>query len=145
MLSNLFATWSGRVTNLVNLSPSTLNDDKHHAFIDLNGLTDNQGALAVAPNTEITVRANENPSTGYKWAMTNSCGAKLALKSDDFSKSANGGLGAGGERVWVFETLGADANYIRGLPCDVSFSYKRPWLKEADSAEWNKHVTVTIN
>ena len=40
--------------------------------------------------------------------------------------------GAAGRRTLVFSTPPPEANYIRGLPCDVSLVYKRPWLENAD-------------
>ena len=147
MLSNLLNSIKGGQQALIDLAPTTLNDDTHHAMLNLNGLTDNQGGLQVTANTEITITGNENRSTGYQWEITdNSCGAKLSQLSDDYNKEANSGMmGAGGERVWKFQTLGEDANYIRGRPCDLTFVYKRPWLKEADNASDRKVVTVTLN
>ena len=54
-------------------------------------------------------------------------------------------MGAPGKRSFVFQTPGPDSNFVRGLPCDIKFSYKRPWLKEADSESDNKVVKVTVN
>ena len=36
-------------------------------------------------------------------------------------------LGQAGVRVFIFGTLPNNANYIRGLPCNVKFTLKRPW------------------
>ena len=132
---------------MINLTPTTINDDKHHAMLNLNALTDNKGGLVVGSNTEITITGKENRSTGYSWEVVgNTCGAKVSQKNDEYNKSGNSGMmGAGGERVWMFETLGEDANFIRGMPCELTFVYKRPWLKEPDSEKDRKVVTVTVN
>ena len=129
------------------LAAPVITDNKHHAMLDLSGLTSNLGALEVGANTEITIVGKENRSTGYQWDIVdNNCGAKLYKKSDEYNKAGNAmGMGAGGERTWIFETLGEDANYLRGLPCELTFVYKRPWLQLEDSPADRKQVTMTIN
>ena len=150
MLSGLTNSLSHKVHSLLNLDQKQPSTAAHIALIDLSGLQDNQGNLEFAASTEITITGNENRSTGYQWEITeNTCGAKLEAKSDDYSKTSNSGMmGAGGQRTWVFETLGEDANYIRGMPCELTFKYKRPWLADLDETAREgdkKQITMTIN
>ena len=118
-----------------------------HKTLDLSGLQDNKGGLTIKANTQVTFKAAENRSTGYQWEVAeNTCGAKFVQSTDLYNKNGNDSkLGSGGERVWTFDSLTPDANYIRGLPCSLTFIYKRPWLKTADSAVDIKQVTVTVN
>ena len=45
----------------------------------------------------------------------------------------------------IYDTLGPDANYIRGIPCDLTFALIGPGRSEADSEYFVKHITVTVN
>ena len=137
-----------RLINLITLNgEAQSNDNLKHASVNLSALTENQGSLTVSANTEITVIGKENRSTGYQWqVMENTCGAKLVQKTDEYLKNANSGMmGAGGMRQWTFQSLPENANYIRGLPCTVTFAYKRPWLELEDSPSDRKKITVVIN
>ena len=48
-------------------------------------------------------------------------------------------------RYFTFDTPGENANYIRGLPCDINFLYKRPWIKETGEEPEIKKIIVTVN
>ena len=137
------------VSEAINLASTFATDSlPKKVTFDLSGLQDNKGGLTIGSTTEVTFKAIENRSTGYQWEITsNSCGAKFALGTDNYNKdSSNSGLmGAGGERVWTYNSLTPDANYMRGVPCDLKFVYKRPWLTTPDSPSDIKTVTVIVN
>ena len=113
--------------------------------------------LQVTSNTVITVEATENRSTGYAWEIINNdCGGKVTLESDDYAAHAyleseghatHGRrlMGEPGRRQFVFTTPGESSNHIRGLPCEVTFAYKRPWLDEAEETDPVKKVKITVN
>merc|ERR1719313_1863750 len=53
-------------------------------------------------------------------------------------------MGRSKRRTFKFTTPGADSNSIQGVPCDLTFTYKRPWLAEAYSLDDVKKVTVVV-
>ena len=111
-------------------------------------LTDNKGNLTLGSDSEITVSAEENRSTGYAWEIfENTCDIKLKETAEMFTKSGHVVVGAGApsQRIWTFKTLPGAANYVRGETCEVVFVYKRPWLKTEDSPKDRKTMFVTIN
>ena len=124
------------------------NDAKKN-IINLDFLEDNRGNLHVEMGSDLTVVGPENRSTGYMWAVNNECGARLNQTSDDYgvakvSEGADLIYGKGGERKFVFSTPASNSNSIQGEPCKVTFTYKRPWLLEADNAKDVKTLTVTV-
>ena len=72
------------------------------------------------------------------------------MKTDDYNSHpvASNGMamyGAPGKRDYVFSTPGEASNHIRGEECEITFVYKRPWLKEADSPDDVKKVKIVVN
>ena len=63
------------------------------------------GAATLSRNDELVLRLPENPTTGYRWEVTQSAAGTLRLIDDRFV--AGGGLapGAGGQRVIRFAAL----------------------------------------
>ena len=53
--------------------------------------------------------------------------------------------GSAGRRTLVFSTPPPEANYMRGLPCDVQLVYKRSWLQEANESDDRHIVRITVN
>ena len=82
-------------------------------------------------NYEFTL--SENPTTGYTWtADTSKCGARLTEVKSEYLRDANGAeqMGVGGSHHWIFKTPDPAENYVRGLPCDITFNLARPWEKQ---------------
>ena len=109
------------------------------------------GDFQYKAGTDYTIKAQvgENPSTGYIWKIaSNTCGARVALTKTESHKAGDLKLdqmyGAGNVRTFTFKTLGPDANFIRGMPCDIEFISVRPWESNANVADNNKRK-VTIN
>jgi inhibitor of cysteine peptidase len=48
----------------------------------------------------LVVQLPENPTTGFRWALASPDSKVLGLARDDFQRSARGGVGAGGLRVF---------------------------------------------
>lgn len=63
---------------------------------------DDGTAVMAAPGDALVVRLNENPTTGYRWALAELEGDAVTLEGDDFVRSAAAGVGGGGRRVLTF-------------------------------------------
>ena len=111
--------------------------------IDLNDLENGVGAYEAAGDSQIVIRADENPTTGYRWAAdSQNCGVRVKQVSDEFVLPDDAMIGTGGQRVWTFQTPKPEENYIRGLPCDIKFSHRRSW-EHGNTAE--KTIRITVN
>ena len=55
--------------------------------------------IAVQQGTEVLIRLNENPTTGYRWAIDQSDDAVLPLQSSNFASTPGAAVGAGGART----------------------------------------------
>ena len=117
--------------------------------IDLDALTSSSDRKFELPgnNSNIAIKVSENPTTGYTWSVdTTACGARLSqLKSQYVRDSSDEiSLGVGGTHQWIFKTPDPAENYVRGLPCDITFSLARPWEKQNGPIQSEK-ITVVIN
>ena len=119
--------------------------------VNISGLTEGKGSLQISSATQLMVFGKENRTTGYAWEVTsNTCGSKLVQSRDSYDTHADGvftqdgSMGVGGLRTWWFDTPGEESNHMRGVPCEITFVYKRPWLKEPDSPDDIKVVEVTV-
>ena len=121
-------------------------DDKDVSLeIDLNSLGESDGGFEADGDSLVVIRVAENPTTGFRWSVDSSdCGARLREVSSDFEAPTNGLIGAGGVRVWTYETPAPEENYIRGLPCDLGFYNARPWMDNSDATP-DVTVSITIN
>src|SRR6476620_4672331 len=51
----------------------------------------------------LTLRLDENSTTGYRWSLSALDTEVLQLKSDDMNLGSNLGMGGGGQRVFTFQ------------------------------------------
>jgi inhibitor of cysteine peptidase len=51
----------------------------------------------------IVVRLDENPSTGYKWAIETRHADVIALQSAEYARAHGSGVGGGGQRILTFK------------------------------------------
>ena len=117
--------------------------------IDLDVLTSSSDKKFELPgnNSNIAIKVSENPTTGYTWSVdTTECGARLTSVQSQYVRNSNGAnnLGVGGTHQWVFKTPDPAENYVKGLPCDLTFSLARPWEKQNGPIQSEK-ITVVIN
>jgi inhibitor of cysteine peptidase len=63
---------------------------------------DDGKVLEAAPGDAIIVRLEENPSTGYRWAVDEIEGDAVIAEADDFVRSPARGVGGGGHRTFTF-------------------------------------------
>jgi inhibitor of cysteine peptidase len=90
------------------------------------------GEVEVALGETFQVRLPENPTTGYRWAISSSSGPSIEMQEDTFEPPGGEGLGAGGSHRWRFLT-------IQEGTVELVMEYRRSWEKR--SAET---FTVTI-
>ena len=94
----------------------------------MNDPENENGIFEAAGDSQVVIKVRENPTTGFMWSVDSSdCGARLTQVDNDFVAPTNGLIGAGGQRVWTFQTPDPSSNYIRGLPCDLDFFVGRSW------------------
>ena len=67
----------------------------------------NGQSIEVQTGDFITIRLDENPTTGYVWKEKSDQQGILELTSSEFVRNTGGGLGAGGQRVFTFKALKA--------------------------------------
>jgi len=80
----------------------------------------NKAAVFVNQSTIITVKLQENPTTGYQWNLTTTAG--LNIMKDTFVASDMTGkmVGSGGTRVWDISTIAKGEQKINAV-------YLRSW------------------
>jgi len=91
------------------------------------GSADNGGLVRARAGDTLRLVLDENPTTGYSWALELSRG--LTLKSDQYKPDTvpSGVVGSGGRHVWIIEVTGSGDQTIRA-------AYVRPWSPQ-DAAE----------
>ena len=107
-------------------------------------LTEDNLGVTVPGNGEIVVSvADGSASTGFAWSLAdNQCGVRFTLVDEGYEAANNGLIGAPGKKTWTFNTPPPEANYVRGAPCDVTFTLGRAW--EADADKQQKKLRVNI-
>ena len=58
--------------------------------------------IDVPAGAAVLICLNENPTTGYRWAIHQNDDAVLPLQSSDFSSTTGAAVGAGGTRIFTF-------------------------------------------
>jgi inhibitor of cysteine peptidase len=60
----------------------------------------------------ITVSLDENPTTGFRWAIDKSDDDVVTLKSSEYAAASGSRIGGGGQRVMTFEARKAGVAVI---------------------------------
>ncbi|MFZ0135056.1 MAG: protease inhibitor I42 family protein [Desulfobacterales bacterium] len=81
---------------------------------------DNGRTIEVQTGDRIVVRLDENPTTGYSWALDGDAGESVFLQDSDFTRPENTVPGAGGQRRFTFAAR-------RKGPADLAFKRWRQW------------------
>lgn len=84
----------------------------------------------------IVVRLDENPTTGYRWALDRLDSDLLESEGSDFQIRPESGIGAGGLRTFAFKALSRG----RGT---IELKLWRGW-QGSDSVIERREVVVTI-
>ncbi|HEX2958540.1 MAG TPA: protease inhibitor I42 family protein [Chitinispirillaceae bacterium] len=89
--------------------------------------------VEVEAQSIVTIRLDENPTTGYRWNVETA--DRLELVGDSFEKTGDS-IGAGGVRVFQFRTLGAGSHRL-------SIKKWRDWEGESSIIE-RFYVTIVV-
>lgn len=92
--------------------------------------------MEVPLGEDFEVRLDENPTTGYRWTVELSSQDVATLTRSDFIRSAGGGFGAGGTRIFTFHAAKAGS-------LSLDFKNWREWAGK-DSAAARFIITVKI-
>jgi predicted secreted protein len=72
---------------------------------------------------EITVTLPSNPTTGYRWQLMNPLTeGTVKLVSNTYRPPQSGLIGAGGQEIWIFRTVGPGE-------AEIVLAYLRSWEK----------------
>jgi inhibitor of cysteine peptidase len=82
----------------------------------------------------LVLRLDENPTTGYRWAVETGDEAVVALQSAAYVHARSAGVGSGGQRSFTFHTKKAGS-------ATLQFKLWRAWEGEASIVE---RFTVTL-
>lgn len=72
------------------------------------------------------IRLPENPTTGYRWAITQFSEKTCAVVHDEFIAPVNKAYGASGEHMWQLRAVAPG-------DCEIEFTYSRS--RASDNAE----------
>jgi inhibitor of cysteine peptidase len=87
------------------------------------GEKDNGALVEVRRGTKITIELNENPTTGYRWAISSIDEAFLTLEGDAFVAPDQKSPGAGGLRRFFFRAKNAGSTAL-------TLINKRAWQRD---------------
>lgn len=88
---------------------------------------DNNGStVELATGDTFRIKLNENPTTGYQWALETTDG--LEIMSDNFLPPATGLVGAGGIHEWDIKATASGTQQVTGV-------YSRSWENLTDSEQ----------
>ena len=84
------------------------------------GESQNGAMVYITRTADITLKLNENPTTGYQWNLTATPG--LVIVNDTFIPSDTTGklVGSGGTRIWEMNAAGTGMQTINAM-------YMRSW------------------
>jgi inhibitor of cysteine peptidase len=64
---------------------------------------DNGKIIELSRGERLSLRLGENPTTGYRWALSKNDPEILASSGDQYTQAGDGGIGGGGHRAFTFE------------------------------------------
>jgi inhibitor of cysteine peptidase len=77
-------------------------------------------AITVGEGGEFTIQLSSNPSTGYRWVLTEPPGEQVQLVDDDFEAKGSSQPGSGGVQRFVFRGVAKGSTTLQ-------MGYVRPW------------------
>ena len=78
----------------------------------------NKATVNLALNSTVTLKLNENPTTGFQWNLTTTPG--LVVTADNYQPAAPQLMGSGGVHTW-------DMKAVRTGTEEVKAVYRRSW------------------
>jgi len=96
-----------------------------------------QGRTVEVPRgTVLVIQLEENPTTGYRWAVEQADTERLELLNADYAMAADTGVGGGGGRTFAFRA-------VRGGTTPLRLKHWRAWEGDASIIE-RLQVTVRV-
>jgi inhibitor of cysteine peptidase len=96
---------------------------------------DSGGAFEVSPGDVVAIRLEENPTTGYRWAIDEVDERVLEPTDTDYSMSSGAGIGGGGVRTFAFTARSPGNTRLR-------LRLRQEWDPENPEDEFEAIVTV---
>jgi inhibitor of cysteine peptidase len=103
-----FTLWAVFALELLYLSGCQVcdRDESFREGKTLAGMTltqsDNGKSVTISPGETVRISLDENPSTGFRWALEQGNDEILELLTSDYIQASGAGVGGGGQRVWKF-------------------------------------------
>lgn len=95
--------------------------------------TDSGKSIEVQSGDTVIVRLDENPTTGFQWAIDKSNDAILTLQNSDYAPASDSKVGSGGQRVFTFKAQSTGA-------VDLQLKLWRQW--EGDQSITDRFVAI---
>ena len=74
---------------------------------------DDGRTVELRPGDDVTLRLEENPTTGYQWTLEPTSGEVVALRASDHVRAPGAAVGGGGERVFTLRAEKAGSATVR--------------------------------
>ena len=84
---------------------------------------DNGNAVALRVGDRLVLRLEENPSTGYRWALETHDEEVVSLQHQEYGPFPHAAVGGGGQRSWTFIAQKAGTDTLQ-------LKLRRPWEGE---------------
>ena len=91
--------------------------------------------IDLTPGETLTLRLNENPTTGYRWLLPDLDTQQIQLIDDRFELPANSAIGASGQRILTLKALAKGTIHL-------TLHNRQAWDPQSPIAE---SFTVKIN
>jgi inhibitor of cysteine peptidase len=100
--------------------------------------SDSGRTLELSLNETLEIELSENPTTGYRWQISQNGAPVLELAGDTFQLGSSSGIGGGGTRKLEFHSNVAGATTLRIV-------YGRPGVKDSIKQEFTLNLHVATN
>jgi len=102
------------------------------------GEKDNGALVQIARGAKITIELNENPTTGYRWAISSIDKVFLVPEGDEFLPPEQKSPGAGGLRRFLFRAKDAGSTVL-------TLINKRAWQSDDQAISTFKLAIRILN
>lgn len=98
------------------------------------GQTNRGNSFDIAQGSVVSIRLEENPTTGYQWEISELDSRVVELQDSEYIGASKVVLGAGGLRIFTFEAKSPGVTQVR-------LKLRREWESEEEAIE---HFEVTL-
>jgi len=97
---------------------------------------DNGKSIQLCADDNLVIRLDENPTTGYQWAIGKYDAEVVTLQSAEYVRSRSAVMGGGGQRIWTFKAQKTGV-------APLQLKLWRAWEGDASIVEWFR-VTIQV-